>query len=95
MGRVLVLEELLGDGLLDCRASHVGGNNAKTRGGSSGSGGTVSREILRALRLKPMTPHDQYELLVESLQLLAADADDQLAYLPDFVVATDEVAGNF
>ncbi len=42
-----------------------------------------------------MTLHDQYELLVESLQLLAADADDQLAYLPDFVVATDEVAGNF
>ena len=42
-----------------------------------------------------MTPHDQYELLVESLQLLAAEADDQLAYLPDFVVATDEVAENF
>ena len=42
-----------------------------------------------------MTPHEQYALLVESLQLLAADADDQLAYLPDFVVATDEIAENF
>lgn len=46
-----------------------------------------------------MTLHDQYDQyyrqLVGSLQLLAADADDQLAFLPDFVVATDEVAGDF
>ena len=42
-----------------------------------------------------MTLHDQYALLIGSLQLLAADADDQLAFLPDFVVATDEVAGDF
>ena len=43
-----------------------------------------------------MTLHDQYYgQLVGSLQLLAADADDQLAFLPDFVVATDEVAGDF
>ena len=34
-------------------------------------------------------------MLVESLRLLAADADDQLAILPDFVVATDEVAEDF
>ena len=43
-----------------------------------------------------MTQHDQYYgHLVGSLQLLAADAEHQLAFLPDFVVATDEVAGDF
>lgn len=37
----------------------------------------------------------KYEHLVESLRLLAADAEDQLTLLPDFVVPTDEVASEF
>jgi hypothetical protein len=54
----------------------------------------------RTHSLKPpiggsMTPRDQYELLLESLRLVAAPADQQLSSLPDFVVATDEVVSTF
>ena len=54
------------------------------------------RQWLCRKHREPMTLlHGQYGLLDESLQVLAADADDQLAYLPDFVVATDDVADDF
>lgn len=42
-----------------------------------------------------MTPKDQYDLLVDSLLLVAASADEQVSALPDFVCVTDEVATTF
>jgi hypothetical protein len=42
-------------------------------------------------------PHsaDQYAMLIESLQLAAAPADQQIAALPELVVRTDEVSSTF
>lgn len=42
-----------------------------------------------------MTPKDQYSLLLDSVLLVAASADDQVSALPDFVCVTDEVASTF
>lgn len=42
-----------------------------------------------------MTSEQQYNSLVESLRLIASSADEQLATLPDFVSATDEIATTF
>ncbi|REJ94637.1 MAG: hypothetical protein DWQ35_07860 [Planctomycetota bacterium] len=40
-----------------------------------------------------MTPEQQYHSLVESVRLIAASKEEQLSALPDFVSATDEIAG--
>lgn len=42
-----------------------------------------------------MTPEQQYEILVDSIQLLAASAAEQVSALPDYVCVTDEVVSNF
>ncbi len=42
-----------------------------------------------------MTPENQYNLLLDSILLVASSADEQLSSLPDFVVVTDEVATTF
>ena len=42
-----------------------------------------------------MKPDEQYQLVVESLRLLAVPAIDQLDALPDFVVVTDEIVSTF
>jgi len=42
-----------------------------------------------------MTPKEQYDLLIGSVLLVAASADEQVSTLPDFVVVTDEVATTF
>ncbi len=42
-----------------------------------------------------MTPKDQYTLLVDSVLLVAASAEEQVSALPDFVCVTDEVATTF
>lgn len=42
-----------------------------------------------------MTPKDQYDVLVDSVLLVAASAAEQVSALPDFVVVTDEVATMF
>jgi hypothetical protein len=42
-----------------------------------------------------MTPEQQYEILVDGIQLLAASAADQVSALPDYVCVTDEVVSNF
>lgn len=42
-----------------------------------------------------MTPKQQLQSLIESLQLLAAPAELQLSILPNFVIATDEIATTF
>ena len=42
-----------------------------------------------------MTPNDQYEMLVESLQLLAAPASEQVSALPRFVDVPDELVSTF
>ena len=38
-----------------------------------------------------MTPEDQYSLLTDSVRLVAASADEQVAVLPSFVCVTDEI----
>jgi len=42
-----------------------------------------------------VTPNDQYILLLDSVLLVAAPADDQVSALPDFVCITDEVSTTF
>lgn len=42
-----------------------------------------------------MEQYDQYEFVVDSLQLVAADADAQIAAVPKFASPTDEVATTF
>jgi len=42
-----------------------------------------------------MTPQQQYQILVQSLRLVAAPKDQQIAALPSFVFPTDEVATSF
>lgn len=42
-----------------------------------------------------MTPNDQYNLLVDSVLLVAATADEQVSLFPEFVVVTDEIATTF
>jgi hypothetical protein len=42
-----------------------------------------------------VTPAQQYELLVESLRLMASSPAEQVRALPEFVVVTDEIVSTF
>lgn len=41
------------------------------------------------------TPEQQYAMLLEALRLVASPPETQIAVLPEFVVATDEISTTF
>jgi hypothetical protein len=42
-----------------------------------------------------MEPSQQYDMLVQSLRLVAVSAEEQIASLPDFVSVTDEIVSGY
>jgi hypothetical protein len=42
-----------------------------------------------------MTPENQYSMLVDSVLLVASSPEEQVSYLPNFVVVTDEIVSTF